>query len=136
MSKKRFCELKIKSAYLYLVDGVDDDDDVPLVAGGQSLQPAGKLLQDLTGLHRQAGNRPEVLQQLRAHREAFFREQERRARGWGWGGGGARREASHFDREPLDDEDRLRTGGEGPSYEVKEEECAGGLLLLLLDPKG
>lgn len=83
MSKKRFCELKIKSAYLYLVDGVDDDDDVPLVAGGQSLQPAGKLLQDLTGLHRQAGNRPEVLQQLRAHREAFFREQERRARGGG-----------------------------------------------------
>lgn len=51
--------------YLYLVDGVDDDDDVPLVARRQSFQPARKLLQDLTGIHGQAGNGPEVLQQLR-----------------------------------------------------------------------
>lgn len=56
---------EIKWRYLDLVDGVDDDDDVPLMARRQSLEPAWKLLQDLTGLQGQAGNGPEVLQQLR-----------------------------------------------------------------------
>lgn len=56
----RCCE--IKRGYLYLIDGVDDDDYVPLVPRRQAFQPARKLLQDLAGLHGQAGNGPEVLQ--------------------------------------------------------------------------
>lgn len=50
--------------------------------------------------------------------------------------GKPRRKRLYFDREPLDDEDRLGTGREGPSHKVKEEEGAGRLLLLLLDPEG
>lgn len=62
----------VKWGYLYLVDGVDDDDDVPLMARRQSLKPAWKLLQDLTGLQGQAGDGPEVLQQLRGGRRTIL----------------------------------------------------------------
>lgn len=50
--------------------------------------------------------------------------------------GRRRREASYLHREPFDDEDRLRTRRQRPSHEVEEEECAGGLLLMLLHPDG
>lgn len=86
--------------YLYLVDGVDDDDDVSLMARRQSFKPAWELLQDLTGLQRQTRDGPEVLQQLRGGSRTILK-----ARGYRVGKPG--RKPSYLDREPLDDEDRL-----------------------------
>lgn len=96
-------------AYLYLVNGVNDDDDVSLMACWQSFKPAGELLQDLTGLHRQARNGPEVLQQLCENSETNRKHILNRSKLML--GGGRWERPPYFDCEAFDNENRLRAGG-------------------------
>lgn len=124
--------------YLYLVNRVNDDDDVSLMACWQSFKPAGELLQDLTGLHRQARNGPEVLQQLCENSETDGKHVLRMMACLQYKlmlGGGHWERRPYFDCEAFDNENRLRAGGKWAVDKMIQEQGVWGLLLLLLDPE-